>query len=78
MITKELVERINFLARKSKTEGLTNEEKAEQQQVRQQYLAAIRAQVKDALSSVEIKKDAADSQESGGSCGCGCGHHHHH
>ena len=31
MITKELIERINQLARKQRSEGLTDEERAEQQ-----------------------------------------------
>lgn len=36
---KEKIERINFLARKSKTEGLSDEEKAEQTDLRNEYRA---------------------------------------
>ncbi|MGN0487100.1 MAG: DUF896 domain-containing protein [Acutalibacteraceae bacterium] len=41
MVTKEQIDRINELARKSKTpEGLTEEEKTEQQKLRRIYIDA--------------------------------------
>lgn len=54
MITKELIARINELARKQRTTGLTAAEKEEQQRLRTAYLADIRAQVKGMLDRVEI------------------------
>lgn len=39
---KEKIERINFLARKSRTEGLTDSEKTEQQNLRDEYRADLR------------------------------------
>ncbi len=38
----ELTDRINFLARKAKTEGLTDEEKIEQARLRDEFRAAFR------------------------------------
>ena len=40
------VERINELARLSKTRPLTEEEKAEQTALRQEYMAEVRAQLR--------------------------------
>ncbi len=57
MITKELIDRINVLARKQRCEGLTGEEKEEQHQLRQQYLKGIRGQVEDALSNIKFVED---------------------
>lgn len=54
MITKELIARINELARKQRTTGLTAAEKEKQQRLRAAYLADIRAQVKGMLDRVEI------------------------
>ena len=42
----ELVKRINELAQKAKTTGLTPEETAERDLLRQQYIAAVRVNIK--------------------------------
>ena len=54
MITPELLARINELARKKRTIGLTDEELAEQKELYKIYLAAIRGQVTSLLDSIEI------------------------
>ncbi|MBQ3336641.1 MAG: DUF896 domain-containing protein [Selenomonadaceae bacterium] len=54
MITPELLARINELARKKRTVGLTQEELAEQKELYKIYLAAIRGQVTSLLESIEI------------------------
>lgn len=48
------IDRINELARKSKIEELTEEEKAEQALLREEFLAEIRADVRASLESIEI------------------------
>lgn len=54
MITPELLERINHLARKKRTVGLTDEELTEQKELYKIYLAAIRGQVTSLLDSIEF------------------------
>ncbi|MCG8403284.1 MAG: DUF896 domain-containing protein [Firmicutes bacterium] len=66
MITRELVQKINYLARKERYEGLTVDEKEEQQKLRRQYIDGIRKQVVDALESAGYAK----KHDSGCSCGC--------
>ncbi len=66
MITKELVDRINELARKQRNGVLTREEKAEQQKLRETYLANIRSQVVDTLESSGLRP----SKKHDGACGC--------
>lgn len=56
-ITKELVDRINVLAKKSKAEGLTNEEKVEQKLLRERYLKAFRENFRAQLENIEIVDD---------------------
>lgn len=54
MITPELLARINELARKKRTIGLTEEELAEQKKLYKIYLAEIRGQVTSLLDSIEF------------------------
>lgn len=46
--------RINELARKSKAEGLTQEEKEEQQKLRQEYIAAFRMNLRTQLNQIDV------------------------
>ena len=52
-----LIGRINELSRKQRTEGLEDWEKAEQEDLRQEYLAFIRGQVKETLNRVKFVDD---------------------
>ena len=52
---KEKIERINTLARKSKAEGLTAEEQAEQKALRDEYIAEFRAQFQNTLDHTVIQ-----------------------
>ena len=60
MITPELLARINELARKKRTVGLTDEELAEQKELYKVYLAAIRGQVTNLLESIEFVDGRSD------------------
>ncbi|SES62043.1 DUF896 domain-containing protein [Anaerobranca gottschalkii] len=81
MLSKEKIERINFLAKKQREQGLTAREKEEQQELRQEYIKTIKNQVKAALDNTkfidekgnEIKVNHKYRHKS---CGCGCGHKH--
>lgn len=48
------IERINALAKKSRETGLTDQEKAEQQKLRQEYIAAFRGNLKKQLDNIEV------------------------
>ena len=53
---EEKIKRINELYHKSKTaEGLTEEEKAEQKALRQEFVANVRANVRNTLNNVSIE-----------------------
>ncbi len=53
-MTEERIARLNELARKSKTIGLTEAEKQEQATLRLEYLAAIRQSLEAQLDNVYI------------------------
>ena len=48
------IERINELYNKAKAEGLTEEEKEEQQTLRKDYIAAIRKNLRGQLDNVSL------------------------
>ena len=62
-MTEERLARLNELARKKKTIGLTEEEKQEQAMLRQEYLAAIRASLEAQLDNVYYVDDAGQEQK---------------
>jgi len=54
MLSKEKIHRINELSKKEKQEGLTKEEKEEQQKLRKEYLETFRSSFKNTLKNVTI------------------------
>ncbi|MDR0199785.1 MAG: DUF896 domain-containing protein [Streptococcaceae bacterium] len=57
-VTKEQITRINELAHKQKSEvGLTDDERAEQQVLRQMYLDAVKESFKAELDNIELVDD---------------------
>lgn len=62
-MTEEQIARINELARKSKAEGLTPEEKAEQAVLRKAYLAAVRKSLEAQLDNVYfLEEDGSETK----------------
>ena len=53
-MTDEKILRINALAKKSKQEGLTEEEKAEQKRLREEYIASFRAGLRAQLDNTLV------------------------
>ncbi|MET3682224.1 uncharacterized protein YnzC (UPF0291/DUF896 family) [Alkalibacillus flavidus] len=54
MLSQEKIDRINTLANKKKTKGLTKQEENEQQELRQEYLHAFRSSFKNQLHSMKV------------------------
>lgn len=51
---KDLLKRINELAKKSKSVGLSEEEKEEQHRLRQEYVQLFRSNFKETLMNVKV------------------------
>lgn len=53
-MNEEKIARINELSRKSKAEGLTEEEKCEQAMLRQEFIASFRNNLKAQLDNIDV------------------------
>lgn len=76
MITKEQIQRINELYRKSQNEGLTEEEKKEQAYLRRLYIDSVKESLRAQLESIKVV-DKDDYERLMKDKGCSCGHEHH-
>jgi len=56
MTLDEKITRINELYHKSKAEGLTEEEKAEQASLRRDYIDAVKGNLKGQLNNINIQE----------------------
>ncbi len=70
MVTKEQIDRINELARKAKSEGLTEAETAERDKLRRIYIDSFKANLRAQLDRIEVvgekvEKDASAKNPSG-------------
>lgn len=53
---QKTIDRINELARRSKSTGLSQEEKEEQARLRKEYIAAIRGNLRAQLDRIDVKE----------------------
>ena len=60
---EELIKRINELAKKSREEGLSEAEKAEQAELRKKYIAKFRQGMENALSNVYIMDEKGNKKK---------------
>ena len=60
---KELINRINELSKKSREEGLTDEEKQEQAELRQKYIQKFRQGMENTLSNVYIVDEKGNKRK---------------
>lgn len=63
MTMDEKIKRINELYHKSKAEGLTEEEKQEQAQLRKEYVANVRANLRGNLNSITIQYEDGSQEK---------------
>ena len=56
MSMDEMIKRINELYHKSKGEGLTDEEKEEQKELRQKYIDSVKGNLQGQLDSMSVQR----------------------
>jgi uncharacterized protein YnzC (UPF0291/DUF896 family) len=54
VLSKDKIERINTLSRKSKKEGLTDKEITEQKKLREEYLKSFRKSFRQRLDNIKV------------------------
>ena len=62
MIDQKLIDRINYLANKSKKSGLTEEEKKEQDELRKEYLRLFKEGFRQRLESIKVVKEYKEDE----------------
>ena len=62
MLEKSRLDRINELAKKAKTEGLTAEEKQEQAQLRKEYIEKFRENFTGQLKKIKFVEDLSEEE----------------
>lgn len=55
-MTEEKIARINALAKKSRTEGLTDDEAKEQQALRREYIEAYKKSLENQLNAIVVEE----------------------
>lgn len=60
---QDKIDRINELSWKSRTEGLTDEEKEEREQLREEYTAAVRRSLENHLDNIYVKDENGNEQK---------------
>lgn len=63
MTLEEKIKRINELYHKSKNDGLTESEKAEQAELRAEYIANVKANLKGNLNSITIQYEDGSQEK---------------
>ena len=56
-MTQEKIQRINELYRKSQAEGLSEEEKKEQDLLRKEYIANVKKNIRNQLNNIDMVND---------------------
>ena len=71
---EDKIKRINELYHKAKAEGLTADEAKEQQQLRSEYIANIRANLRGQLNNISIQNEDGSVENLGEKFGNKTGH----
>lgn len=62
MLEKSKLDRINQLAKKAKSEGLTEKEKEEQAKLRQEYIEKFRENFRGQLKQIKFVEDLSEDE----------------